>query len=100
MLFVFVVLSHARRRILHINVTAHPTAAWTAQQLRDAFPWDTAPRFLLRDRDAIYGADLRQTVRQIGIEEVLTAPRAPWQNPFAERLVVSLRRECLDHLII
>lgn len=99
-LFVFVVLSHARRRILHVNVTAHPTAAWTAQQLREAFPWDSAPRFLLRDRDSTYGSAVRRTVQGMGVEEVLTAPRAAWQNPFVERLIGSLRRECLDHMIV
>jgi putative transposase len=99
-LFVFVVLAHDRRRILHISVTAHPTTAWTRQQLREAFPWDRAPRFLLRDRDRIYGADFTSTVRAMGTEEVLTAPRSPWQNPFAERVIGSIRRECLDHLII
>lgn len=99
-LFVFVVLSHARRRILHVNVTAHPTAAWTVQQLREAFPWDSAPRYLLRDRDSIYGSAVRRTVQGMGVEEVLTAPRAPWQNPFVERLIGSLRRECLDHVIV
>ena len=99
-LFVFVVLSHDRRRIVHINVTAHPTAVWTAQQLREAWPWDTAPRFLIRDRDTIYTSDLRRTVQAIGVEEVLTAPRSPWQNPFVERVIGSLRRECVDHLIV
>ena len=90
-LFVFVVLCHDRRRIVHVNVTAHPTAAWTAQQLREAWPWDTAPRFVIRDRDAIYGSDARSTVQQLGIEEVLTAPRSPWQNPYVERMIGSLR---------
>lgn len=99
-LFVFVVLSHDRRRVVHLNVTAHPTAAWTAQQLREAWPWDTAPRFVIRDRDRIYGADPRRTAQQMGIEEVLTAPRSPWQNPFVERVIGSLRRECLDHVIV
>src|SRR5882672_4222691 len=90
-LFVFVVLSHDRRRILHVNVTAHPTAAWTGQQLREAWPWDTAPRFAIRDRDAIYGSDVQRTMQQMGIEEVLTAPRSPWQNPYVERMIGSLR---------
>jgi hypothetical protein len=99
-LFVFVVLSHARRRIVHVNVTAHPTAAWTAQQLREAFPWETAPRFLLRDRDSIYGAEVQGCVQGMSIGEVLTAPHAPWQNPFVERLIGSLRRECLDRVIV
>ena len=98
--FVFVVFSHARRRILHINVTAHPTAAWTAQQLREAFPWDTVPRFLLRDRDAIHRFALQRTVQRMGFDQVLTAPRATWHNPFVERLIGSLRRECLDHVIV
>jgi putative transposase len=99
-LFVFIVLAHDRRRIVHVNVTAHPTAAWTAQQLREAWPWDSAPRFLLRDRDAIYGVEVRRATRMIGLEEVVTAPRAPWQKPFVERVIGSLRRECLDHLIV
>jgi putative transposase len=99
-LFVLVVLSHERRRILHVNVTDHPTSAWTRQQLRDAFPWDGAPRFLLRDRDRVYAADFRATARSMGIEEVLTAPRSPWQNPFVERVIGSIRHECLDHVII
>jgi putative transposase len=99
-LFVFVVLSHDRRRIVHVNVTAHPTAAWTAQQLREGWPWDTAPRFVIRDRDAVYGSAPRSTLQQMGIEEVLTAPRSPWQTPFVERLIGSLRRECFDHIIV
>ena len=99
-LFVFVVLSQDRRRIVHVNVTAHPTAAWTAQQLREAWPWDTAPRFIIRDRDAIYGSDPQRTVQRMGIEEVLIAPRCPWQNPFVARVIGSLRRECLNHIIV
>jgi transposase InsO family protein len=99
-LFVFVVLWHDRRRIIHVNVTAHPTAAWTAQQIREAWPWDTAPRFLIRDRDTIYGSDFRRAAQAMGIDEVLTAPRSPWQNPFVERAIGSLRRECLDHGIV
>jgi len=99
-LFVFVILSHDRCRVIHVNVTAHPTAAWTAQQLREAWPWDTAPRFVIRDRDGIYGSQVQTAMRAIGIEEGLTAPRAPWQNPFVERVIGSLRRECLDHVIV
>jgi putative transposase len=76
-LFVFIVISHDRRRIVHMNVTAHPTAAWTAQQLREAWPWDTAPRFVLRDRDGIYRSDPRRTAQGMGIEAVLIAPRSP-----------------------
>jgi len=99
-LFVFVALMHDRRRVVHVNVTAHPTAAWTAQQLREAWPWDSAPRFVIRDRDGIYGPELQATMRAMGLEEVVIAPRAPWQNPFVERVIGFLRRECLDHLIV
>ena len=80
-LFVFVVLAHHRRRVIHFNVTAHPTSEWTAQQMAEAFPWDTTPRYLLHDRDSIYGDVFRQRVRGMAIREVLTAPRSPWQNP-------------------
>jgi putative transposase len=100
LLFVFVVLGHDRRRAIHFNVTAHPTAEWTARQIAEAFPWDSAPPYLLHDRDCIYGAPFRQRVRKMGIREVLTAPRSPWQNPYAERFIGSLRRECLDHIIV
>jgi putative transposase len=99
-LFVFIVLAHDRRRVLHFNVTEHPTATWTGQQIREAFPWDTTPRFLLRDRDGIYGDDFVRVVRSMGIEQVLTAARSPWQNPYAERVIGSIRRECLDHVIV
>jgi putative transposase len=99
-LFVFVVLGHHRRRAIHFNVTAHPTAEWTARQVAEAFPWDSAPHYLLHDRDCIYGAAFHQRVEEMGIREVLTAPRSPWQNPYAERFLGSLRRECLDHVIV
>jgi transposase InsO family protein len=99
-LFVFLVLATDRRRILHFNVTANPTAEWTARQIVQAFPWDSAPRFLLRDRDSVYGPVFRRTVRSLEIEEVLTAPRSPWQNPYVERLIGTIRRECLDHVIV
>ena len=99
-LFVFVVLAHERRRVLHINVTDTPTAQWTAQQLVEAFPWETAPRYLLRDRDAVYGVAFSSRVQTMGIHEVKTAPRAPWQNPYVERLIGTLRRECLDHVVV
>ena len=99
-LFVCVILAHPRRRIVHLNVTANPTAAWTAQQVVDAFPEDTAPRYLLRDRDRIYGPAFRRRVDGLGIREVLTAARSPWQNPNAERVIGSIRRECLDHVIV
>jgi putative transposase len=99
-LFVLVVLAHERRRVVHVNVTEHPTAEWTAQQVVEAFPWDEAPRYFLRDRDSIYGASFRQRVRNIGIEEVLIAPQSPWQSPYVERLIGSIRRDALDHVII
>jgi len=99
-LFVLVILAHERRRVVHVHVTEHPTAAWTAQQVVEAFPWHEAPRYLLRDRDHIYGASFRQRVQHMEIEEVVIAPRSPWQNPYVERLIRSIRRECLDHVII
>ena len=82
------------------NVTGHPTAAWTAQQIRNAFPWDTAPRFLLRDRDGTYGQNFRACLEAMEIDEVRTAPQSPWQNPYVERLIGSMRRECVDHVIV
>jgi putative transposase len=99
-LFVLVILAHERRRIVHVNVTEHPTAGWTAQQVVGAFPWDGAPRYLLRDRDSIYGSYFRNRVRNLGIEEVLIASRSPWQNPYVERLIGSIRRDLLDHIIV
>ena len=99
-LFVFVVLVHDRRRVVHVNVTDAPTAQWTAQQLVEAFPWETAPRYLLRDRDAVYGVVFSSRAQAMGIHEVKTAPRSPWQNPYVERLIGTLRRECLDHMVV
>jgi len=99
-LFILVVLAHHRRRVVHFGVTEHPTAAWTAQQLVDAFPDDAAPRYILRDRDQVYGLQFRHRVKGMGIAEVLTAPQSPWQNPFAERLIGSIRRECLKHGLV
>ena len=99
-LFVLVILAHERRRVVHFNVTEHPTAQWTAQQIVEAFPWDEAPRYLLRDRDRIYGAAFRQRVTHFGIKEVLIAPPSPWQHPYVERLIGSIRRECLEHVVI
>jgi transposase InsO family protein len=99
-LFVFVVLAHDRRRVLHFNVTAHPTAAWTAQQILEAFPFETVPKYLLRDRDAIYGHVLQQQIEAMGIAEVVGAPRSPWQRAYVERMIGSIRRDCLDHLIV
>jgi putative transposase len=99
-LYVFLVLAHDRRRIVHFAVTAHPTAEWTTQQLREAFPWDTAPRYLLRDRDRIFGHDFVEQVKAIGIKQVLSAPRSPWQRAYVERVIGTIRRECLDHVIV
>ena len=99
LLFVLVLLAHDRRRIRHVAVTAHPTAAWTAQQLREAFPWDEAPRYLVHDRDHAFDR-VGTTAQAMGIEEVLTAPRAPWQNAFVERFIGSARRECFDHVVV
>src|SRR5438105_466807 len=100
LLFVFVILSHDRRRPIHFAITANPTAEWTTRQLLQAFPWDSAPRYLLRDRDACYGEEFHKATGWLGIREVLTAPRSPWQNPYVERLIGSIRRECLDHVIV
>src|SRR5580700_3117495 len=99
-LYVFLVLAHERRRILHFHVTAHPTAEWTAQQLREAFPFEQIPRYLLRDRDRIFGAEFRKDVKTIGIQEVLSTPRSPWQRAYVERVIGTVRRECLDHVIV
>jgi putative transposase len=96
----FVVLLHNRRHVVHFKVTTHPTALWTAQQIVEAFPEETAPRFLQRDRDQIYGEYFRCRVAGMGFEEVVTAARSPWQNPYAERMIGSIRRECLDHLVV
>jgi hypothetical protein len=99
-LFVIVILSHDRRRIVLLNVTDHPTAAWTRQQIREAFPGQTAPRYLVRDRDGSYVPDFGRLLQSFGTEDILTAPRAPWQNPFVQRLIGTLRRACLDHVIV
>ncbi len=99
-LFVFLIMSNNRRRIVHFNVTESPTAAWTGQQIVEAFPWDTAPKYLLRDRDGKFGGAFIHRVESMGIEQVLIAAHSPWQNPYVERLIGSIRRECLDHTII
>ncbi|MEK7270996.1 MAG: integrase core domain-containing protein [Planctomycetota bacterium] len=99
-LYVFLVLLHDRRRILHFNATMNPTAKWTAQQIVEAFPYETAPKYLLRDRDGIYGEYFRKRVKGMGIEEVLTTARSPWQNGILEREIGNIRRECLDHVIV
>jgi transposase InsO family protein len=100
LLYVMIILAHDRRRIIHTAVTEHPTAAWLSRQVTEAFPWDTAPRDLLRDRDSSYGQHFRRRVAAMGITEVITAPRSPWQNACVERVIGSIRRECLDHIVI
>ena len=99
-LYCFVILLHVRRKVVHFNVTEHPTAEWTAQQIIETFPDEDAPKYLIRDRDGIYGEYFRKRLAGMGIEEVLTAPQSPFQNPYAERVIGSIRRECLDHLIV
>jgi len=99
-LFVFIVLEHRRRQVLHFNVTEHPTATWTAQQIVEAFADREPARYVMRDRDSIYGSDVRLRIASLGMEEVLSAPQSPWQNPYAERLIGSIRRECLNHFVI
>ena len=86
--------------MIHFNVTEHPTAEWTAQQIREAFPEETAPRYIIRDRDQIYGEDFRQRVAGMQIEEIITSAHSPWQNAYMERLIGSIRRECIDHVIV
>jgi len=100
LLFGLLILRHERRQLIHIGVTANPTAEWIARQISEAFPWDTAPKYLIRDRDGAYGRVFKRRVRTMGIRDRPTAPRSPWQNAYVERLIGSVRRECLDHLII
>jgi len=99
-LFVLVIFCHSRRKVVHFNVSSNPTAEWTAQQVVEAFPWDTAPKYLMRNWDAIYGAFFRNRMKNMGIKEVISAPQSPWQNPFVERVIGSIRRECIDHVIV
>jgi putative transposase len=99
-LFVFLVMSNERRRVIHFNATKSPTALWTGQQIIEAFPWDTAPKYLLRDRDGIFGEEFNRHVESMDIKQVLISARSPWQNPYVERVIGSIRRECLDHTII
>jgi transposase InsO family protein len=99
-LFVFVVLAHERRRIVHFNVTEHPSAQWTDQQIVEAFPFDTTPRYLLRDGDGIYGTAVKRRITSLRINDTVTAPASPWQNAYVERLIGSVRRERLDHVVV
>ena len=100
MMFVFLILEHRRREVLHFNVTEHPTSAWVAQQMVEAFADRETPRYLIRDRDGVYGNEVWRRLKSMRILEVLTAPQSPWQNAYAERLIGSIRRECLNHFII
>jgi hypothetical protein len=100
LLYCFLVLRHNRRRVVHFSVTPYPTARWTAQQVVEVFPFDEAPRFLIRDHGGIYGQNSHDRIRHPGIEEVIIAYRSPWQPPYVERLIGSIRRECLDHVIV
>jgi transposase InsO family protein len=99
LLYVLVIVRLARRELVWLNVTAHPTAEWIAQQITEAFPWTQTPRYLIRDRDAIYGAAVTRRLRAMGIRDKPIAAGSPWQNSFAERLIGSIRRECVDHVI-
>src|SRR5262245_28133302 len=100
LLSVLVILRHERRRLISLSVTDHPTAEWIAQQITEAFPWDEAPTGLIRDRDARYGHAVRRRLAAMGIRDHPIAPSSPWQNGHAERLIGSIRRECLDHIVI
>ncbi len=100
LLYVLVILGHHRRRILSFAVTSHPTAEWIARQITDAFPWNEAPRHLIRDRDAVYGQVVTRRLKTMGIRDRPTASRSPWQNGDVERLIGSIRRECLDHFVV
>jgi hypothetical protein len=100
LLYAFVIVRLDRRDLVWINVTGNPTAEWVARQITEAFPWDEAPRYLIRDRDRIYGSVVTRRLRSMGIRDRPTAPASPWQNGFAERLIGSIRRECVDHIIV
>jgi len=99
-LYVFIVMRHDRRQIVHFNITTNPYAEWTAQQIVESFPFDETPRFLIRDNDGIYGDYFKARVKDMGIDEVPIAPRSPWQNPYCERVIGSIRRDCLNHMMI
>jgi hypothetical protein len=100
LLYALIIVRLARRELVWVNVTAHPTAEWIARQITEAFPWDEAPRYLIRDRDAIYGAVVRRRLRAMGIRDKPISAASPWQNCFAERLIGSIRRECVDHIMV
>jgi len=100
LLYVFIILSHGRRKIIHCNVTDSPIVSWTGQQIVEAFPFESAPKYMIRDRDGIYGSEFRRKVGVLNINEVLIAPHSPWQNPYVERVIGTIKRECLDHIIV
>src|SRR5947209_10679484 len=99
-LFVLIVLTHSRRRLVHFNVTEHPTAEWTARQLLEACALEDGPRYLIRNRDQVYGERFSHQARMLDMQEAVIAPRSPWQNAYAERVIGSIRRECLDHVVV
>jgi transposase InsO family protein len=99
LLYVLVIVRLARRELVWINVTSHPTAEWIAQQITEAFAWHEAPRYLIRDRDKIYGVAVTRRLRAMGIRDKPIAPGSPWQNGFVERLIGTIRRECVDHIV-
>ena len=99
-LYVFVAISHDRRKILHFAVSSSPHSQWAIQQLRETFAFDETTKYVIRDNDGIYSNEFKQTIRKFGLKDTPTAPRSPWQNPFCERVIGTLRRECLDHMII
>ena len=100
LLYAFIIVRVDRRELIWVNVTTNPTAQWIARQLTEAFPWDEAPRYLIRDRDRIYGSSVTRRMRAMGIRDKPTAPASPWQKGFAERLIGSIRRECVDHIVV
>ncbi len=100
LLYGFLILQHRRREILWLGVTAHPNAEWISRQITEAFGWEQAPRYIVRDRDGVYGEVFNRRVRAMGIRDRPTSPRSPWQNAYAERLIGSIRRDCLDHVVV
>src|SRR6202043_1441193 len=100
LLYGLLILQHDRRQILWLGVTAHPTAEWISRQLTEAYGWNAAPRYIIRDRDAVYGDVFIRRLRAMGIRDRPTAPRSPWQNGYCERAIGSIRRECLDHVVV
>ena len=99
-IYVFVAISHDRRKILHFGVSSKPHSQWAIQQLRETFAFDETTKYVIRDNDKIFSEDFKRTIKRFGLEDTPTAPRSPWQNPICERVIGTLRRECLDHMII